>query len=267
MSPILGGIFILRSTFIEIRAAEGGNQFAQIVFLEEADAGYTRCAAGQALRKVLRGDPAERKYRSPRRGGQRTGAGFTQAMESGFGAGLDFLHLPPGFAGRSMIFKDWAEDNEICALRFRQAHFFRRMTGNRNESTLHARLREQIAGVCSRDIAGAQVHAIGAHGQGNVAARIDQDAGTLCARTPARSFDPPHCVASQRFQFARRKIFFSQLNVINAGTRGLRNFFQQALASRALIAGKLGAVGNVIQEQGQSPGINLLRGSRITVFP
>ena len=89
------------------------------------------------------------------------------------------------------------------------------------------------------------MHSVGAAGEGNIAARIDKNAGL---GVPANCL---YCRVSQLFQFMRGKIFFAYLNVIKAGGRGFRDFVQQEAAASNLVAGKLRAIGDVVKEHGQ----------------
>src|SRR5579885_3469333 len=52
------------------------------------------------------------------------------------------------------------------------------------------------------------------------------------------------------FQVAAGEIFFAELDVIDVGARGLRNFFEQRPTAVGFTAGKLSAVGDVVEEQG-----------------
>src|SRR5260370_26476349 len=52
----------------------------------------------------------------------------------------------------------------------------------------------------------------------------------------------------QSFQLPRTQIFFAELDVVDAGTRGFGDFGEQRLPAGAFVAAKLAAVGNVIEQ-------------------
>ena len=54
--------------------------------------------------------------------------------------------------------------------------------------------------------------------------------------------------SGQRLQVPAGEIFFANLDVVNAGSGGFRDFFQEAVLARKLIPWERGAVGNVVKE-------------------
>ena len=76
-------------------------------------------------------------------------------------------------------------------------------------------------------------------------------------RRAVRRFSPlfladcAHGFLGQRFQFARGKIFFAELDVVDAGAGGFADFFQEAATARGFIAGECGAVGDVVEKAGR----------------
>ena len=93
--------------------------------------------------------------------------------------------------------------------------------------------------------------AVGLDSQRNVGAGVDQESSSPFSvlssqfRTLA---DRIHGVPRQRFQFARGKVFFTKLDVVDAGTRGFANFFQQVAPARTFVAGKRAAVSDVTED-------------------
>ena len=55
------------------------------------------------------------------------------------------------------------------------------------------------------------------------------------------------CFSRQLFQFARRQIFLSKLDVLHAGAGGFGYFFEQAATAGGFVAWKCGAIGDVVE--------------------
>jgi hypothetical protein len=101
-----------------------------------------------------------------------------------------------------------------------------------------------LPNVRGRDIVRAEVNSIGLAGDGDVSSRVDQE--TSCSATLTNY---PNYGLSESLQFASGKIFLSQLNVIHATADGFPDFFQELAAALNFVAGKLGAVGYVVETQ------------------
>ncbi len=100
------------------------------------------------------------------------------------------------------------------------------------------------------EIIGTQMNAVSACGQGYVSAGVDEQSS---CQWPVASCQLPcfgccvDCLVGQLFQFARRQIFLSKLDVLQAGAGGFGYFFEQAATAGGLIPGKRGAVGDVVE--------------------
>ena len=57
------------------------------------------------------------------------------------------------------------------------------------------------------------------------------------------------------FEFARGEIFFAQLNIVNTAADRLGNIFEQMSTARGFVTGKLGAIGDVVEEQNSVVGL------------
>ena len=95
------------------------------------------------------------------------------------------------------------------------------------------------------------MHTISGAGDGDVGAGIDQDLSCRFAAAGRwvladRANDGP----GKRFQFAAGEVFFAQLNVTYAAAGGFGDPLEQRCPARGFVAGKLPAVGNVVEEQG-----------------
>src|SRR5258708_28560108 len=92
---------------------------------------------------------------------------------------------------------------------------------------------EHRASFAGGNIMGRQMHAMCPASERYVYARIDQQARLRSLRKGA-------CNAlTNSFQVPAAEVFFAQLNVIDSGSRALRNFFQQARFLSYAITGKL----------------------------
>ncbi len=96
------------------------------------------------------------------------------------------------------------------------------------------------------DIVRAQVDAIGLDRQRDVGAGIDEESRRRFAF--ATFPDRAYRFAGERFEFARRKIFFAKLDVVDSSAGRFTDFSQEAATARRLIAGKRGALGDVVQK-------------------
>src|SRR5258708_36932695 len=86
--------------------------------------------------------------------------------------------------------------------------------------------------------------AVGASCEGDIRARVNQNS--------RRAVDGANCFydsPGKLFEFARRKIFLAQLDVIDAGVGRLLSAMQQLLAALEFGPGKLGAAGDVGKQQ------------------
>ena len=88
------------------------------------------------------------------------------------------------------------------------------------------------------------MHAVSGAGDGYVSAGIDQDASGWRVLT-----NRPHGGAGKRLQFVDGKVLFAQLNVIYAAAGGFGDLIEQRNPAGRFVAGKLPAVGDVVEEQ------------------
>lgn len=90
------------------------------------------------------------------------------------------------------------------------------------------------------------MHSISTRCERNVGSRVDQK-----ARAGAGFMQHVRGFCCQQFQFARRKVFFAQLHIVDAGARRLGNSFEQPSAALIFLTRELPAVSNVVKEQGR----------------
>ncbi len=99
------------------------------------------------------------------------------------------------------------------------------------------------------------MHSIGASGNGDIGARVDEKASSqfvvpssrliLANRADRRS--------SKQFERPRRKIFFTQLDVLHPAACSLGDALQEQTVATVFVTRKLGAVSDVVEKQIQSP--------------
>ena len=69
--------------------------------------------------------------------------------------------------------------------------------------------------------------AISFDSQGDVRARIDQQGSSQFSILSSHEGDGGHGVSRQRFQFAYREIFFTELDVVHSGAGRFGDFFEE----------------------------------------
>ena len=101
-----------------------------------------------------------------------------------------------------------------------------------------------------RDVVGAKVNSIGAAGDRNIHARVDEQSRSLRLRILRGAFaNCCHSSASQRFQFSAAEIFFAQLDEINSGSSSLCNLSKQGAPACRLIPWELSPIRDVVEKQ------------------
>ena len=95
------------------------------------------------------------------------------------------------------------------------------------------------------------MNAGGFYGQGYVGAGVDEQSSCQLpvASCQFLAVDDLYRFDCQRFEVAGGKISFAELDVVDAGAGGFRNFVEEVAAARAFIAGEGGAVSDVVEEQ------------------
>src|SRR6202035_2387390 len=91
------------------------------------------------------------------------------------------------------------------------------------------------------------MNSIAVAGYGDIASRVDQQAGCWFAGI---FLDSLHRSANQSFEFASREIFLPQLNEVNAGASCLGDFRKQSVLARVLVTRKFRAIGDIAKKQG-----------------
>ena len=135
------------------------------------------------------------------------------------------LRWTPGRFGDRL--EDGAEDGEIGALGFGAAYFFQGVGGDGDLEAGRGD-RAQIGG---RDGVGGQVHAMSAGGQGDIGARVDQNARGGRVREGQNG-------AGELVQVARREVLLADLEEIDALAEGALDEPQERLrAAGGLAAG------------------------------
>jgi hypothetical protein len=159
--------------------------------------------------------------------------------------------------------EDGAKDDEIRAFGCGAPNFGSRVTGNANrDSILHsagpsrnisrAGSNPDVSHVHRRKVAGTQVDAVGSAGEGDVSARVYEKSSFQFLVLGSQLANNIHGATGQNFKFPRSKVFFTQLNVVNAATGSMADGFEQVLTTRRLVAREKCAIGNVVKKQVQS---------------
>lgn len=95
------------------------------------------------------------------------------------------------------------------------------------------------------------MNALGSDSHRYVSAGVDDKGGWLAPLAGRRSCCFDDCLngfAGEGLQVTGGQIFLAELDVVDAGARRLRNFFQEGAASGGLISRKCSAVGYVIEQ-------------------
>ena len=156
------------------------------------------------------------------------------------------LRNSPRWFVRAAFLEDRPEYDEIGACILGHYDLGFAVAGD-GDNRLPSRTRElpDLSYIYRRNITRCEVHSISTHCERNVGPRVDQK-----ARAGAGFMQHVRGCFCQQFQFARRKVFFAQLHIINAGARRLGNPFEQTPATWIFLPRELPAVSNVVEEQG-----------------
>jgi hypothetical protein len=218
-----------------------------VVFLEESDASDASGPSLNALPGIFKGNAAQRDH------WDFLAANVTQSPES---CRSDVRRIP--------LLEYWGEDGEVRSRGSRVCHLLLRVTGHRNEGTGHLAdgswLRNYRGRVCVTrpqgtrnggiDVHRGEVHAVGGAGDGDIGTGIDQDASgglaALCRRVASNGL---YGRVSQSLEFTAGKIFFAELNKIDAAACGLGDFTEESRFACGVAASKLFSISDVVEEQ------------------
>jgi hypothetical protein len=92
------------------------------------------------------------------------------------------------------------------------------------------------------------VDAIGSDCQRNIGAGVDEQGGFQFSVLSSQFGHDSCCFSGQGLQIASGKIFFAELDVVDAGAGGFLDFFQEAATAGEFVSGERGAVGDVIEK-------------------
>jgi len=152
-----------------------------------------------------------------------------------------------------VLFEHGSKDHKIRALRSSAVHFFRTVARDADDRCATAlRLFPNIPDLGRRDIVGPQMNAVCADSKRDVSAGIDQEA-SRCSLVVSRSLftNESDCLTGELFEFTSAEAFFAKLDVVYATEGSFGDFGEQRTATLRFAAGKLTAVGNVVE---QTPG-------------
>ena len=92
------------------------------------------------------------------------------------------------------------------------------------------------------------MYALGPAGAGDVGARVYEESSFqfMVLSSQLDGF------AGESFELVRGQVFLAQLDEVHPATKCLRNGFEQPNPARVFISGKLRAIGDVVEQQGQS---------------
>src|SRR5215469_16645610 len=143
------------------------------------------------------------------------------------------------------LFKHGGKNGEVSTGATGGNHFPLRMARDSHQwLRLHSCNSPDLPDVDGRKIFCAQVHSISAHRQRDVGSGIDQQSSFVAAGT-----NRPNCLPGQAFKFAPAKVVFAKLDEIHTAVGGQPNPLQQLSPALILVAGKLSAIGDVVDEQ------------------
>jgi len=94
------------------------------------------------------------------------------------------------------------------------------------------------------------MNAVGSSGDGDVGARVDEEAGSQFPVLSSQCgffANDIYSLLGQDFQFLCAQILFAQLDVVNPSAGGFGDFVEKPEAARRFIAGELRAVGDVVK--------------------
>ena len=91
------------------------------------------------------------------------------------------------------------------------------------------------------------MYAIGANGESYIHARVDKQSSFPPVTLGVLRPDDLHGFARQRLQFACQQVFFPKLDVIDTTPCSFGDLVEKAGSARELVAGKGGAIGNVVK--------------------
>lgn len=92
------------------------------------------------------------------------------------------------------------------------------------------------------------MHAIGGNGECDIGAGVEQKPSAMSGWDTVSVADGFHGLGCQSFELPRGQIFLAQLDVVHPEGGGFGDLVDQAAAPLALIAGKLPAVRDVVQQ-------------------
>ena len=95
--------------------------------------------------------------------------------------------------------------------------------------------------------------AVGLDRQCDIGAGVDQESGSQFSVLSFQLCDDADGFSGQQFQIARGKIFFAELDVVDAGAGGFADFFQKTATARRFVPGEGGAVGDVVEKAAFRP--------------
>jgi len=189
------------------------------VILKEADAGNTGRASLDTRAGAFQSDAAEPED------GDTLLTSLSERIES------DAWRLP--------LAEYWSEDNEVSTVARRLPDVFCCVTGNCDEQLV-----VNLSYVSDRNIIRPQMDSVCTNSLGDIGAGVDQQFSFF--RIGA---DGIQRFASEDFQIAARKIFLSQLDVIDVAARCLADLRQQLTSPARLIARKLRPIADVVEKQ------------------
>ena len=93
--------------------------------------------------------------------------------------------------------------------------------------------------------------AVSPHCQRHIGSAVDQESCSLFSvrRSSFLVFQDANCIAREFFECSGGKIFFAELNVIDADSGGFGDFLEQTSAARGLVTWELGSVSDVVKER------------------
>jgi hypothetical protein len=208
------------------------------ILLKQADGGDPGCSGGKARRCVLQVDAAQSEHRDLRP------AGFAQGGEA------------RGLGSRRLSLSEYRSENgKVGGLRFGAEDIGGSVAGGGEERAasygLRAaseRLRPEASRFVGGNVIGAQVDAVGTDGNRNVGAGIDYETSAQFPVPGSQFLNDMRGLSGELFEFERAQVFFAELDVVDAGMRGLGDFGEQGAAAGAFVAVKLASVGDVVEQ-------------------
>jgi hypothetical protein len=91
------------------------------------------------------------------------------------------------------------------------------------------------------------MHAIDADGERNVTARIDEQSCSQFRVFSSQLGEHLCGIPAERFQFARAKIFFTELDIVDSGAGSFTDFRKKMFTTFVFICRKLMAIRDVVE--------------------